>query len=79
MLLFCASFGCFASLFLVVGLTIDCRQLLLPWIVSMIADVIVEASHFFYVVAYEEVSLAESRMPRLRKLFSFVLSFTIAG
>jgi Domain of unknown function (DUF4728) len=56
MLLLCASFGVFASVFLIVGLAIDCQQLLLPWIITMLADVFVEASHFFYVVAFEEVS-----------------------
>lgn len=60
MLLLCASFGIFASLFMIVGMTIDCRQLLLPWIFTMIADVIVEASHFLYVVVYEKVSLSST-------------------
>lgn len=55
MLLLCASFGVFASLFMIVGLAIDCRQLLLPWIFTMIADALVEASHFVYVILYEKV------------------------
>jgi hypothetical protein len=56
MLLLCASFGIFASLFLIIGLTIDCKPLLLPWIVTMALDVIVEASHFIYVISFQKVT-----------------------
>lgn len=55
LLLLCASFGVFASILLIIGLIIDCRQCLLPWICTMIADAFVEASHFFYVVIFEKV------------------------
>lgn len=57
MLLICASFGFVASVFLLVGLSIDCRQLLLPWIVTMVADDFVEATHFLYVVSFEKVDM----------------------
>jgi Domain of unknown function (DUF4728) len=57
MLLLCASFGVFASLFLIIGLSIDCKPLLFPWLVTMGIDILVEASHFFYVVFFEKVKL----------------------
>lgn len=57
MLLLCASFGIFASIFLIIGLFTDCRLLLLPWIMAMGLDVFVEASHFLYVVVFENVEL----------------------
>lgn len=59
MMLLCASFGVFASFFLLIGLAIDCRQLLLPWILTMIADAFVEASHFIYVVFFEKVRVKQ--------------------
>lgn len=57
LLLLCASFATFASIFMLVGLAVDCRQLLLPWILAMVADISVEATHFIYVVSYQKVRL----------------------
>lgn len=80
MLMLCSSFGIFASLFLIVGLTIDCKPLLLPWIVTLILDIFVEASHFVYVVAFEKVELQKSifNSTDIKKIpFTFQVEFKV--
>uniref|UniRef100_A0A1B0CVZ8 Uncharacterized protein n=1 Tax=Lutzomyia longipalpis TaxID=7200 RepID=A0A1B0CVZ8_LUTLO len=50
LLLICASCGVISSILVIVGLRTNQRELLLPWIFIMLADIIVECAHFVYLV-----------------------------
>nr|XP_029715568.1 uncharacterized protein LOC115259196 isoform X1 [Aedes albopictus] len=53
MLLGCASLGVVSSVLVIIGLRMDKRTLLLPWIVVMIADLLVECAHFVYLIVIQ--------------------------
>ncbi|KAL1399789.1 hypothetical protein pipiens_007954, partial [Culex pipiens pipiens] len=51
LLLAFASLGVLSSLLVIVGLRMNMRAFLLPWIFVMIADLLVECAHFVYLSA----------------------------
>ncbi|CAD7083053.1 unnamed protein product [Hermetia illucens] len=53
LLLVCCMCGVITSLFVIIGLRCDQRELLIPWIAVMTADLLVEWSHFVYLVILE--------------------------
>ncbi|XP_058457136.1 uncharacterized protein LOC131434439 [Malaya genurostris] len=53
LLLAFASLGVVSSLLVIVGLRVDKRAFLLPWIVVMIADLLVECAHFLYLIVIQ--------------------------
>ncbi|XP_055621617.1 uncharacterized protein LOC129765381 isoform X2 [Toxorhynchites rutilus septentrionalis] len=53
LLLVFATLGVFSSLLVIVGLRLDKRAFLLPWIVVMIADLLVECAHFVYLIVIQ--------------------------
>uniref|UniRef100_A0A182QKN7 Uncharacterized protein n=1 Tax=Anopheles farauti TaxID=69004 RepID=A0A182QKN7_9DIPT len=53
LLLICATLGVLSSVLVLIGLKVNNRGLLLPWIVVMIADLLVECAHFIYLIAIE--------------------------
>ncbi|XP_059620131.1 uncharacterized protein LOC132264083 isoform X3 [Phlebotomus argentipes] len=53
LLLICASCGVISSILVIVGLRTNQRELLLPWIFVMIADILVECTHFVYLIVLE--------------------------
>jgi hypothetical protein len=55
-LLFCSLLGVFSSFGLFIGILIDCKELLLPWILTMIVDCFAEISHFVYIAVFVEVT-----------------------
>ncbi|XP_055706832.1 uncharacterized protein LOC129803958 isoform X3 [Phlebotomus papatasi] len=53
LLLICASCGVISSILVIVGLRTNQRELLLPWIFVMIADILVAFAHFVHLVILE--------------------------
>ncbi|XP_052892353.1 uncharacterized protein LOC128300366 [Anopheles moucheti] len=53
LLLVFATLGVFSSVLVLIGLKMNNRGLLLPWIGVMIADLLVECAHFVYLIAIE--------------------------
>ncbi|XP_053690206.1 uncharacterized protein LOC128738822 [Sabethes cyaneus] len=53
LLLVFASLGVVSSLLVVVGLRMDNRAFLVPWIIVMIADLLVECAHFIYLIVIQ--------------------------
>lgn len=74
-ILSCSLLGILTSLCLIVGLLTKCKELLLPWILTMIADFSAEISHFIYVVFFVEVNFWQdyglSKLPDSTGIFSF--------
>ncbi|KAL9699339.1 hypothetical protein quinque_002780 [Culex quinquefasciatus] len=55
LLLAFASLGVLSSLLVIVGLRMNMRAFLLPWIFVMIADLLVECAHFVYLSASQAI------------------------
>ncbi|XP_052873686.1 uncharacterized protein LOC128279004 [Anopheles cruzii] len=53
LLLIFASLGVLSSVLVLIGLKMNNRALLLPWILVMIADLLVECAHFMYLIVIE--------------------------
>uniref|UniRef100_A0AAG5DAP3 Uncharacterized protein n=1 Tax=Anopheles atroparvus TaxID=41427 RepID=A0AAG5DAP3_ANOAO len=53
LLLIFATLGVLSSVLVLIGLKMNNRGLLLPWIVVMVADLLVECAHFLYLIAIE--------------------------
>ncbi|XP_062543839.1 uncharacterized protein LOC134211180 [Armigeres subalbatus] len=53
MLLACASLGVVASILVIIGLRLNKRIFLVPWIIVMIADLLVECAHFIYLIVIQ--------------------------
>lgn len=56
-LLISSTFGLISSIIGIVGLRNEKRKLLLPWIIIMVCDVLIEASHFIYLVCDQKVNI----------------------
>uniref|UniRef100_A0A2M4CGB3 Putative zinc metalloprotease n=1 Tax=Anopheles darlingi TaxID=43151 RepID=A0A2M4CGB3_ANODA len=57
LLLIFATLGVLSSVLVLIGLKMNNRALLLPWILVMIADLLVECAHFMYLIVIETVGL----------------------
>ncbi|XP_035793651.1 uncharacterized protein LOC118467358 isoform X2 [Anopheles albimanus] len=53
LLLIFATLGVLSSVLVLIGLKLNNRALLLPWILVMIADLLVECAHFMYLIVIE--------------------------
>ncbi|XP_049541831.1 uncharacterized protein LOC125955043 isoform X1 [Anopheles darlingi] len=53
LLLIFATLGVLSSVLVLIGLKMNNRALLLPWILVMIADLLVECAHFMYLIVIE--------------------------
>jgi hypothetical protein len=74
-LLFCSLLGVFSSFGLFIGILIDCKELLLPWIFTMIVDCFAEISHFIYIAVFVDVRFSE-KFHNFKKPLNFIgLSF----